>query len=156
MDKDRFGALMRLAEFRNARIADRRSHEWKVTVALWALLAAAILKLRISPTPCALSLFAVGLAGLVIGHAFWWVGNHWRRSFEDMLASFFYADRAHDLALPAENIQSLRGHPPQAWPKDIGYCRFLCQPRCQAQIFTTAALAIGLWLASALDLPPST
>ncbi len=149
MDTDRFNALMRLAEFRNTRIADRRSHEWKVTVALWALLAAGIIELRISPSTPALAIFAIVLFGVVVAHAFLWVGDHWRQSKKDILISFFYTDRAHVLVLPDEKICE---NQQKEWPRNIGCCEFLRQGRCLAQILTTFFLAAGLWLASACDL----
>jgi len=153
MDTDRFDALMRLAEFRNTRIADRRSHEWKVTVALWALLAAGIIELRIPRSTPALAIFAIVLFGVVVAHAFLWVGDHWRQSKKDILISFFYTDRAQDhVLLPAENILAVRGQAQQAWPRNIACCEFLCQGRCWAQILTTFFLAAGLWLASACGL----
>jgi hypothetical protein len=43
-EKDRCDVLLKLADFRMTRVAGRREHEWKVTVALWALLAAGIVK----------------------------------------------------------------------------------------------------------------
>jgi hypothetical protein len=46
-DKDRCDVLLKLAEFRMTRVTSRREHEWKVTVALWALLAAGVIYLRI-------------------------------------------------------------------------------------------------------------
>ena len=45
MDRDEkinFDALMALADFRLKRIFNRRDYEWKVTLGLWALLAAGI------------------------------------------------------------------------------------------------------------------
>jgi hypothetical protein len=141
-------ALMKLVEFRMTRVAGRREHEWKVTVALWALLAAGLIQLRIPHTCLAVGLLVPGLIAVVIGHAFLWIGNHWARSKEDILASFFYADRAHNLALPGEQIQALRHQDgPEPWP-NMPRCEtwfgFLGEPRCWGQILTTAALASGV------------
>src|ERR1700730_8351904 len=77
--KDRNDGLLRLADFRMQRITSRRDHEWKVTVALWALLAAGIAKPHASLGQHWF-LFGVGLALLVYGHARWWVMSHWRAS----------------------------------------------------------------------------
>jgi hypothetical protein len=52
--KDRCDVLLNLANFRMTRVISRREHEWKVTVALWALLAAGIAKpplASLQPTP---------------------------------------------------------------------------------------------------------
>jgi hypothetical protein len=149
-DIDRCDVLLKLVEFRMSRVTSRREHEWKVTVALWALLAAGIYYLP-KTHPSVLWL-AVSLVLVVLGHAFLWVGNHWARSNEDILASFFYADRAHNFVLPDELIQTLRGGSlrPQDWPRVSCAelcCGFLRVPRCLAQILTTVVLAVGLWLA---------
>jgi hypothetical protein len=145
MDNDEFNALMRLAEFRNSRIADRRSHEWKVTLALWALLAAGMLQLKIPHHGVPRVLLVLGLLVIVTGHALFWVMNHWAASRRDIQTSFFYTDRAHDLALPAEKLPSL-----QPWPRDLTW-REIWQaswrePRCWAQIGTTIVLTVGLAL----------
>jgi hypothetical protein len=148
--KERFDALMKLVDFRMSRIADRRDHEWKVTVALWALLAAATIYLRPleNAGPCEHRLVAAILSAIVLGHAFLWVGNHWKRSKEDILISFFYSERAHDLALGPlkEKSEALWGKA-APWPHDSDLrLRFLQEPRCWAQIVTTAVLALGVGL----------
>jgi hypothetical protein len=144
-DKDCRDALVKLAEFRTTRVASRRDHEWKVTVALWALLAVGILYLpQKHPSHCWL---AWALVLVVLGLAFLWVGDHWANSRQGILASFFYADRARNLALPTE-----KKDPPQPWPEMSllkKWFGFLWFKRCWAQIATTVALAIGVWLANA-------
>jgi hypothetical protein len=159
-DKDRAEILMQLADFRMTRVESRRAHEWKVTVSLWALLAAGIAYVRIPaawPVVCrALALIALAVILIVVIwlHAAWWVGDHWARSKEDILASFFYADRAHDLVSPdSENIEKLRKKSPETWPAEQPRYRFLCDAKCRAQVLTTAALALGVWLSAMFGRP---
>jgi hypothetical protein len=138
--KSHFDALMRLAEFRNARIKDRRSHEWKVTLAVWGLLAAGIAKPpKIEGGLC---LIGLGLAVVVIAHAFGWVGSHWQKSEYDGRVSFYYTDQAHKLATGQDHSEGIRD-----WPKEKSLGETLCNPRCLAQITATAVLALGAFLA---------
>jgi hypothetical protein len=135
--KDRNDGLLRLADFRMRRITSRRDHEWKVTVALWALLAAGIAKPQASLGQHWF-LFGVGLALLVYGHARWWVMSHWRESRMDSLYSLRYADEAGVLlGVPS-------GRPTIALPPDLGPYT----ARCWGQVATTALLAFFAWLAA--------
>ena len=70
-EKDHFDACMKMVDFRMKRIESRRQHEWKVTVAVWALLAAGILNLKVvNPY-----LLASGLIVLCLVHL-WWIRDH--------------------------------------------------------------------------------
>src|SRR6266568_800868 len=91
-DKDRGNLLARLANFRMTRIKSRRDHEWKVTVALWALLAAGIAKPLTGLQPKIVCVLGTVLAAVTVGHGVLWVWPHWKRSKEDTLLSFHYAD----------------------------------------------------------------
>ena len=152
-EKDRCDVLLKLAEFRMTRVTSRREHEWKVTIALWALLGAGIISLpqRNPFGPLALALILIFVA---LGYAFLWVGNHWARSKEDISVSFFYTDRTLNLVLPNELIHALRGKDrPEDWPRMScakKWFGFLYVARCWAQIGTTFVLAFGVWLACAL------
>jgi hypothetical protein len=121
------------------------------------MLGSGIFYLRISRTSVLYCLLLPALIVVALGHAFLWIGNHWARSKEDILASFFYADRAHNFVLPPhEQIQALRGrNAPQNWP-DMSRLEsifgFLAEARCWAQILATIGLAAGVWLAQ--NLPP--
>jgi hypothetical protein len=141
--------MLKLADFRMTRVGNRREHEWKVTVALWALLAAGIVYLpQKNPSACWL---VPTLIFVWLGHAYLWVGGHWARSKEDILGAFYYIDRAHNLLRPSvDAIQDLRRKDPEAWP-DTAYLEkwyaFLSDRRCWAQIGTTFILANGILLA---------
>ena len=90
--KESIDGLMKLADFRMARIVSRREHEWKVTVAFWAVLAAGIAK---PPTLFArkYSIILVFLLGAIVAaHTGLWVYPHWKRSKEDIDQSFQYTD----------------------------------------------------------------
>ena len=130
-------ACMKIVEFRTKRIDGRRNHEWKVTLGLWAILAAAVVKrsdLEISEPH-----LHWGLAAIVLGHAFLWVRTHWVRSKEDTYIAFKYSDYAR-------KILAGRVEPPPApeLPKFsffTEYLEFLTYPTCLAQIGTTGLLA---------------
>jgi hypothetical protein len=95
--KDRCDGLLKLADFRMARIVSRREHEWKVTVAFWALLAAGIAK---PPTTLVKEngfIVILSLALIVVSHTILWIYPHWLRSKEDVYHSFRYTDAAEEL-----------------------------------------------------------
>jgi hypothetical protein len=100
----RFDDLMKLLDFRMKRIVSRRDHEWKVTIGLWALLAAGILELRIYDL-CSL---AFGLVAIFVMHVFW-IRSHWIHSKEDSNISFYYADRAAECARERNGKEILEG-----------------------------------------------
>ncbi len=136
--KERADVLVKLAEFRMSRVSSRRDHEWKVTLALWALLAGGIAVPPKLPL-WGVAVFAGFLLTLTIVHAALWVADHWAKSREDILVSFFYAERAHNLVLPREEHREL-----EAWPKLPSKKWALGIARCWAQILTTALLALAV------------
>jgi hypothetical protein len=145
-DRERFDSLMKLADFRIVRIADRRRHEWTVTVGLWAVLAAGILKPVFGPS----MELCVLLGFIVAAHATLWVRPHWVRSKQDADFAFAYQDQARQLLDP-------EAPPPRAFPaiedqrgrRDFD---FLDQAMCQAQIVATATLAAAVWVINASTL----
>jgi hypothetical protein len=99
MEKDRFDALMKLAEFRLSRRNIRTAFDWKITLVLWAALAGIIyLKFEISPY-----LLGPALILLVSSHALLWSGQIWARNEEDMKTAFYYASHAEHLLFPNEH-----------------------------------------------------
>lgn len=138
--KESVDGLMKLADFRMAHIVSRREHEWKVTVAFWALLAAGVAK---PPTILAREYGCVLiflLVAIVAGHTGLWIYPHWKRSKEDVDCSFRYTDQV-------ERILSVTG-------KNTGLktsttlCAFVTDGKCLAQWLTTLILAIAVWLSS--------
>jgi hypothetical protein len=152
-EKARCDVLMKLVDFRTARMVSRRDHEWKVTVGLWALLAAGILKFRTSPDYCSYVALATGLIVTLGVHAMW-VGWHWLRTSEDINFSFYYADNAENII--THQNSKLRGDPPLSLEKRLN------KPKkanwgglgwaCGSQLLMTSLLAFVLWLANWLDL----
>jgi hypothetical protein len=140
-NKRRFDALMKLADFRRERQANRRQHEWKVTVGLWALLAAGIAY----PPKCPIWALVFALIVVVIAHAFLWVRWVWVGSTKDAKLAFFYAEHAEKMALPGSP------DPEQRFEMDL--CRelfgFLGEAGCWFQIIATILLAFGVGLKAA-------
>lgn len=140
-DKERCDVLLKLADFRMTRVASRRDHEWKVTLALWALLGFGIahppkIDWQINwPPP------AIFLVLIVAGHACLWIYPHWERSKEDINRSFLYTDEVEDLLGIKRDDRNTSKEP-------LTLCVFLKDKKCLAQILTTALLAIFVWLAS--------
>lgn len=143
--KDRFDALMQLANFRRERQANRRQHEWKVTVGLWALLAAGIH----SPPDINALLLAVGLLFLVWAHAVLWVHWHWIHSKRDGDLAFFFAEHAEKLFdLPDSPPPKKRPSPELDYHFDwkdplrpVCWKQFLGQGGSLFQVLSTAVLA---------------
>jgi hypothetical protein len=126
--KDRCELLLKLANFRMTRVASRRDHEWKVTLALWALLAAGIAQ---PPR----HIFIVDLLVILIAifgiHSFW-VYDHWNKSKEDIYYSFKYTDAVSEI------LMSEIKFPTPQWPT---FEIFLKDRRARLQLLTTILLA---------------
>jgi hypothetical protein len=142
-DKDRADLLMKLADFRMERIKSRRDHEWKVTVALWALLAAGIAKpltlTRLSP-----GILIITLAIVIVGHGTLWVWPHWKRSKEDTLLSFHYANNAEKLE-GIENIRQCKNAlTSETFLTKLRWYKMFCDLKCDGQIATTIFLSFGV------------
>jgi hypothetical protein len=126
--KDRCDVLLKLADFRMTRIANRREHEWKVTVALWALLAAGIAK----PPAISFTGLLIVLVVIWLGHWFLWIRSHGWVSKEDTYYSFLYTDEVQQRL----NLDIRHKAPEQ--PTNWGFFK---EGRCWAQTATTAILA---------------
>jgi hypothetical protein len=137
--KDRCDGLLKLADFRMARIVSRREHEWKVTVAFWALLAAGIAKppTTIVREHSCIVIFLLSL--IVVGHAIFWIYPHWLRSKEDVYHSFRYTDAAEGLL----RIKVKHQH-----QKEPRWGDFPSDPKVWAQCATTLILAELVWFSS--------
>jgi hypothetical protein len=151
--KEDFHGLMRLAEFRNTRVANRRDHEWKVTIGLWTLLALAMISKLQIPAVWRRWPFWSLLAAIVIVHWIGWVRSHWAESRADIQASFFYTGRAHNRVLRDDNdrVEEQRFHGDGPWHISWRerWFGFLRAGRCWVQMLTTAAFAVGVALVAA-------
>lgn len=90
MDKDRFKASLKLAEFSAGRWDARRATEWRFSLGLWALLAAAIHSFRVTSIPSFLPWLATALY-------IFWINNIWWSNYLDRMIMRAY--REHCTAL---------------------------------------------------------
>lgn len=144
-EKERFDALMRLADFRFARWRERRTYEWKISMALWALLVAASAYLKTNGFTFPLSWTAFALGVIVVGHAWFWVRTNWISAEMDIRTAFHFAEHAEKILLPSSPVPKQRLDPDQ-FERSHGGFQFLHRGVCQAQVFTTAVLAVSLFL----------
>jgi hypothetical protein len=97
-DKERFDAFMVLAEFRRTIREARRSIEWRVTLGVWAALAATSIS-----GPSTVPAYMVGefLIVVFVFHVIW-VGWHFRIHEKERIEMYYYKDRAERLLVRDE------------------------------------------------------
>jgi hypothetical protein len=138
-EKNSFDALMSLADFRLRRAFNRRDYEWKVTLGVWALFAAAIGH----PLPREDTTAVIWIVMIIcVAHILLWVRHHWDRSTIDLRMAFWFAEIA-------ERKFSFHESPPaKVRPPEMDFCErymlFLFQPACLAQILTTIVLGAAV------------
>jgi hypothetical protein len=120
-EQKKFDALMRLAEFRINRWKTRSDYKWKLSLALWALLAAAPLYMKYRPSETVLVLT---LTVIVVLYAALWVEPLWRRDQNDVDTAFFYIEHAERLLgiskqEPRARPEAVR--PVRIWPSIRGF-----------------------------------
>lgn len=101
--KDKFDAYMKLAELRLGRHKTRADVEWKISLALWALMAAAPFAFEKAPltiTPTTLAVIGGALVTIVVGHMLLWTGQIWIRNRDDQDTAFYYIETAETLLRP--------------------------------------------------------
>jgi hypothetical protein len=96
-EKDRFDAFMKLADVHFSRWKTRAQTEWKMSFALWGLMAGAIVAIKVRPEPVLLLVF---LAALVVLHTAFWILQIWARNIDDGLWAFYYVRHAENILLP--------------------------------------------------------
>ena len=79
-DKDRYDALMRLADFRREVREGRRQFEWKVSFIVWAALAG----IAAYPRPIPFWLVLISLMLITFAHVLW-VKWNWLRNDEERI-----------------------------------------------------------------------
>jgi hypothetical protein len=104
-DKERFDALMQLANFRREIREARRNIEWRVTLTTWAALGAA--SLSTIPRDVPQCYILIGALLVLIFHILW-IAHHFRVHEEERLLMYYYKDRAEYLLLPAEITEPSR------------------------------------------------
>jgi hypothetical protein len=92
---------MQLAEFRAERQRSRRHLEWKLSLSLWLLLAAATYYLRKRPPE---EFVITALVSVILVHGIAWVWHIWRANRRDSEAACYYFNCAeHILTGKAEH-----------------------------------------------------
>ena len=148
-DKNRFDALMRLSDFAFQRWQDRRKYEWRLSLGLWALIAASIHYRDVvkpsSPHNCAVALM---LIVVVFVHACW-IRSNWVSNQKDINNAFYYSDNARQLLQGQEMPRPDEAQGPAGtWrglKEEQSKClAFLQAPPCQAELGATAILVLIL------------
>lgn len=94
-DKDRFDALIKLAEFKSNIREKRREIEWKTSLGLWALTAGAILYMKGHSKFLLLILLFV----IVIGHSWFWARTNFISAERDADMMYYFMDHAARLVI---------------------------------------------------------
>jgi hypothetical protein len=158
-DKDRFDRLMRLVDFRLKRWDARRGYEWKISLALWGLLAAGAFYIPVRPNMYAV---AILLFLVCIGYALLWLGPVLTRNDEDMNMAFYYVNRAERiLGLVDQDRERPEQRPGQVSWFDIIFHSPFFRPQISVgawsplfQIITIAIFAVcTFWLLSTKPWP---
>jgi hypothetical protein len=97
-DKERFDAFMALADFRREIRESRRGIEWRVTLGLWAALAAASISI---PAVVPIWIVAGCLFVVILFHCFW-VKWHFLTHETERISMYYYKDSAEYLLCPDE------------------------------------------------------
>jgi len=131
-DKDRFEAYMKLADFYRERESSRRQLEWKISLALWALIVAAIYSIKARPPEWAI---IVSLVFIVLIHTGLWVWHFWVRSEGTSRVTQRYIWRAEHI------VRGDKEEPKPAKPRTLMDSIFSMTPSI-VQFLTTLFLAI--------------
>jgi hypothetical protein len=114
-DKDQFDAFIKLADFRMNVRKERRQLEWRLSLGLWIALAAGMIAFEnLQGVRVPEYLLVPFLAVVVVGHAYWVVGNWWRNERD--------AKQAYRMIAKAEGLLNVEYRPPlkpwAEWVKD--------------------------------------
>lgn len=130
--KERFDAYMRLAEFHQASHFSHRQLEWRISLALWALIIAAMYYIKTRP-PEWVVVFALLL--IVFIHSTLWVRQLWKSDISSAYLMGRYT-RLADKLFGEKEIDERGPQPP------IGGYHFW---QSGIQILTTALLAVAAY-----------
>jgi hypothetical protein len=166
-DADKFNALMKLADFRFQRWRERRTTDWKLSLALWTLLVAAAAylithRIEFTWSPWATALMtALVLIILVIVHALFLVRNNWISNEMDIRTAFHFAEHAEKIVLPANPEPLEKRLDPQQFKSSHRLrfpasgsrttlhaygLEFLSAGFCQAQVLATSFFALVVFV----------
>jgi len=150
-ETEKFNALMKLADFRFQRWRERRTTDWKLSLALWTLLVAvAAYGKAHGKFEFPVWVTALVLISLVIGHALFWVRTNFNSSVFDIRTSFHFADQAVNLVQPDKPVPVGSLPNRQQFENSHRWSNFLHpifweflygRDFCQAQVFITAFFA---------------
>jgi len=100
-DKERFDALIKLAELQSSIREKRRDIEWKVSMALWAITGGAVAYLKGHSV-----LWSLILLGIVVFmHSWLWVRTNYKSSERDADQVYYYMRHALRIVSP-ESVDS--------------------------------------------------
>ena len=100
-DKERFDALIKLAELQSSIREKRRDIEWKVSIGLWAITGGAVAYLKGHSTLWSLILIGI----VVLMHSWLWVRTNYNSSERDAKQVYYYMRHASRIVLP-DNVAS--------------------------------------------------
>ncbi|HET7264701.1 MAG TPA: hypothetical protein VFL28_08525 [bacterium] len=98
--KERFDAFMHLANFHFACWRMRQGLEWKISVGVWALLAALTAGTVYIPDTPPTFMIVIILLAIVLGHAVFWVGPIRVRNDHDKDMALHYTESAERILSP--------------------------------------------------------
>jgi hypothetical protein len=139
-DKERFDALMKLAELKSNIREKRRDVEWKVSIGLWAITGGAVAYLKGHSI-----LWSLVLVGVVVFmHSWLWVRTNYNSSERDAKQVYYYVEHASRIVMP-ESVAS----PGDKLPRPIfGRWEFLRHEPIWFEIAITPVLGVLVVLAS--------
>ncbi len=139
-DKERFDALMKLAELQSSIREKRRDIEWKVSIGLWAITGGAVAYLKGHSI-----LWSLILLGIVVFmHGWLWVRINYNGSERDAKQVYYYMRHASQIALPG-SVDSPGDKLPFPTP---GLWEFLRHEPIWFEIAVTPVLGLLVVLAS--------
>jgi hypothetical protein len=89
-DKERFDALMKLAELQSSIRDKRREIEWQVSIGLWAITGGAVAYLKGHSVRWSLVL----LATIALMHSWLWIRTNYNSSERDAKQIYYYMEHA--------------------------------------------------------------
>ena len=139
-DKERFEALMKLAEFKSNIREKRREIEFKVSIGLWAITGGGVAYLKGHSLP-----WSVTLIGIIVLAHWLWVRTHYNSSERDARELYFYAAHAREIVLPGSGADKPGDKLPS--PQFTAW-EFLKHEPCWFQVGVTPVLGLIVILVS--------
>ncbi|MCF8476654.1 MAG: hypothetical protein K9G60_06465 [Pseudolabrys sp.] len=143
-DLERVKSLMDLANFRFERWKERRSYEWKMSLAFWTALAVAVGYVAVHKVAISqreLVWVAPVLVVAVAGHAWFWVRTNWISAEMDIRTAFYFAEHAENILLPKDPVEIKKRLDPDEFERSHRCFEFLERGVCKAQVFASVFLA---------------